>query len=427
MRNPLLDLGTGTKFPRGMPSFCCANSLVIEALLENSPGGAVLIEGTANQINQFGGYTGMTPSDFHDYVCAIADRTGFSRERLILGGDHMGPLVWADLPAEEAMKNARDLVRLCVLAGFKKIHLDTSMRLGDDPRTERLSDDTIAERGAELLAECEAAYQELLCDNPNEMRPVYVIGSEVPIPGGAQTDETLTVTGACDFENTLTAYQRKFKEYGLEARLGDVIAVVVQPGVEFSEKGIHPYNRVEAAELCGALKQHGGVVFEGHSTDYQPQEKLREMVQDGISILKVGPALTFALREGLFALSFMEAELLPEVQRARFPEVLESAMLANPKNWKKYYCENGAEARLERRFSFSDRSRYYLNLPEAQAAIEKLFQNIDGADVPLGMLSQYMPKQYKRVRDGILPFKARNLVKDCVAAVEEVYNAACYE
>ena len=105
-------------------------------------------------------------------------------------------------------------------------------------------------------------------------------------------------------------------------------------------------------------------------------------------------------------MSFMEAELLPEVQRARFPEVLESAMLANPKNWKKYYCENGAEARLERRFSFSDRSRYYLNLPEAQAAIEKLFQNIDGADVPLGMLSQYMPKQYKRVRDGILPFKA---------------------
>ena len=88
-----ITLSTGTKFPRGMPSFCCANSLVIEALLENSPVGAVLIEGTANQINQFGGYTGMTPSDFHDYVCAIVDRTGFSRERLILGGDHIGPLV----------------------------------------------------------------------------------------------------------------------------------------------------------------------------------------------------------------------------------------------------------------------------------------------------------------------------------------------
>lgn len=427
MKNPLLDLGAGTRSPRGMPSFCCANSLVIEALLENSPGGPVLIEGTANQINQFGGYTGMTPSDFHDYVCAIADWTGFSRERLILGGDHMGPLVWTDLPAEEAMKNARELVRLCVLAGFKKIHLDTSMRLGDDSRTERLSDDTIAERGAELLAECEAAYQELLRDNPDETRPVYVIGSEVPIPGGAQTDEALTVTGACDFENTLAAYQRKFVERGLEARLQDVIAVVVQPGVEFGEKGIHPYNRAEAAELCGALKRRGGVVFEGHSTDYQPQEKLREMVEDGIAILKVGPALTFALREGLFALSFIEAELLPEAQRARFPEVLESAMLANPKNWKRYYHEDGPEARLERRFSFSDRSRYYLNTPETQAAIEKLFRNIDGVDIPLGMLSQYMQRQYKKVRDGALPLKARSLVKDCVAAVEEAYNAACYE
>lgn len=437
MENPLLEMPRKRRAGSsvGVPSFCCANELVIEALFEQAkakPGLPVLIEGTANQINQFGGYMGMTPKDFRDYVHSIADRVGFDTDRLILGGDHMGPLVWANLPAAEAMENARELARRCVLAGFKKMHLDTSMRLGDDPTDARLPDGVIAERGATLLKECEAAYQELLREDPGAARPVYIIGSEVPIPGGAQEEAGLEVTKAGDFEATLAAYQKKFKEFGLEERWGDVIAVVVQPGVEFGDREIHPYDRGAATELCGALKRHPGVVFEGHSTDYQSPAKLREMVEDGIAILKVGPALTFALREGLFALSRMEAELIPDpARRACFIDVLETAMLANPKNWEKHYHGSEDELRLARKYSFSDRSRYYLNQPDVQASIEKLFHNIDAkideAKLPMGMLSQYMPLQYQRVRDGVLPFRARDLAKDCAAQVGEVYHGACNE
>ncbi|MBQ7219427.1 MAG: class II D-tagatose-bisphosphate aldolase, non-catalytic subunit [Synergistaceae bacterium] len=429
MKNPLLAMIEKRRagIITGIPSYCTANELAIEAILEqglrfDSP---ILIEGTANQINQFGGYTGMKPADFRDYVYAIADKVGFDRERIIIGGDHMGPLVWSNLPEAEAMANSRELLRQCVLAGFTKIHLDTSMKVADDPKDERLSDEVIAERGATLLEVCEATYQELLKAKPDAMRPAYIIGSEVPIPGGAQEEDAgLQVTSVKDFEATLETYRRKFEEHGISERWNDVIAVVVQPGVEFGDKDIHAYDRQAAKELSSALKNHPNVVFEGHSTDYQPPEKLREMVEDGIAILKVGPALTFKLREGLFALSMIEKELVPAEKRADFIETLERVMLAHPANWQKHYHGTDEEKRIARKYSYSDRCRYYFSLPEIKAAITKLLANIDSAEIPAGMLSQFMPRQYRRVRDGKLPMKAAALVKDCVAECAEGYNYA---
>ena len=423
--NPLLELRTGKRF--GIPSYCTANELVIEAIFEQAKNfnDYVLIEGTSNQINQFGGYTGMTPADFRDYVFKIADKVNFQRDKIILGADHFGPLTWAKLNESEAMKNSCELVRLAVLAGFKKIHLDTSMKLSDDPLNERLSDEIIAERGAVLLNECEKAYQELLRSNPEEIRPVYIIGSEVPIPGGTQEeDDKLQVTRVSDFENTLKIYKRKFDEHNLSDRWHDIIAVVVQPGVEFGDKDIHFYNRQAARELTDSLKKYPDLVFEGHSTDYQTPGKLREMAEDGIKILKVGPALTFALREGLFALSFMERELIPENQRANFIETLESVMLANPENWRKHYHGSELDKFLARKYSYSDRCRYYFSLPEIKSAINKLFANIDSVEIPAGMLRQFMPRQYKLVRDNLLDLKADSLVKNFVASCTEDYNYA---
>lgn len=430
MKNPLISMIEKRQagIHVGVPSFCCANKIVIEAILEQSKrfDDTVLIEGTSNQVNQFGGYTGMTPKDFAEYTYAIANRIDFDRNKIILGGDHMGPLPWCELPATEAMENAKELVRLCVQAGYKKIHLDTSMRLGDDPVDQPLQNSVIAERGAILFEECEKTFLEMLKKNPDEIRPVYVIGSEVPIPGGAQCDgEAINITKPGDFENTLLAYKKQFKVRGMERLWKDVIAIVVQPGVEFGEKGVHLYDRVEAAALCRSLRRYPDIVFEGHSTDYQSPLKLREMVEDGIAIIKVGPALTYALREGLFALNKMEKELIQdEEKQSHFEQVLDKAMLASPKNWIKHYHGTEEEIRLSRKYSFSDRCRYYLVNPQVDAAIDKLFRNMDSIEIPLGMLHQYMPRQYARIRDGRLRLKARELVKDCVIELVEDYNYA---
>lgn len=411
----------------GIPSYCTANDLVIEALLEqalrfNQP---ILLEATANQVNQFGGYTGMRPADYRDFIYEIADRVQFPQERIILGGDHLGPLTWADEPEAQAMQKARELVREFVLAGYKKIHLDTSMRLGDDDPRQPLADETIARRGVELYAECEAAYQALREKNPDEVRPVYVIGSEVPIPGGAVAPEdSISITEPSALENTLRVYRDVFEAAGFKHAFEDILAVVVQPGVEFGDDEVHRYDARNAERLCTTARAIHGIVLEGHSTDYQSPWDLRGMVEDGIAILKVGPALTYALREGLFALSMLEELLVPEEHRANLVETLEQAMLANPENWIKHYHGDSRQLWLKRKFSFSDRCRYYFARPEIRQAIARLFENMEAVEIPLSLLHQYLPMQYALVRDGLLEPTARNLVKDCVVAVADDYNYA---
>lgn len=411
----------------GIPSFCTANWLVIEACLEQAKrfDDYVLIEATANQVNQFGGYTGMRPEDFRDFVYQIADQIAFPREQIILGGDHLGPLTWQDEPEMEAMGKAVELVKLFVRAGFKKIHLDTSMRVADDPKNEALSDQTIARRGAILYKACEEAYQELLERNPEEVRPVFVIGSEVPVPGGAQQKEDgIQVTKPQALESTLRAYQEAFQNQGISNAFAHIIGVVVQPGVEFGDGDTFVYDRASAKELTACARKHKNIVLEGHSTDYQPAKALREMVEDGIAILKVGPALTFALREGLYALSCMEKMLVPEENRANFIETLEQSMLENPGNWIKHYHGNDEQLKVKRVFSYSDRCRYYFAQPEIIMAVDKLLANMSRVEIPMGMLHQYLPYQYFKVRDGKLSRDAKALVKDCVVCVVEDYNYA---
>ena len=426
MRSMLAKRKQGMKYA-GIPSFCTASDLVIEACLKQAMrfDDYVLVEATANQVNQFGGYTGMKPADYRDFVYKIADGIGFPKDKIILGGDHLGPLTWQNEPEKDAMEKSIELVKLFVLAGFKKIHLDTNMRVADDPRDEMISDETIARRGAILYEACEEAYQELLKTNPDEVRPAFIIGSEVPIPGGAQeAEDSISVTKPEAVEKTLAVYKEQFEKRGLKDAFDNIIGVVVQPGVEFGDADVFHYNRTNAAELTAAMKKYDNVVLEGHSTDYQSPKGLKEMVEDGIAILKVGPALTFSLREGLFALSMMEKQLVPEEKQAKFIEVMEDTMMKNPGNWQKHYHGTEEQLAIKRKYSFSDRCRYYFAQPEMQSAINKLFANLSEVDIPLSMLRQYMPQQYIKVRDGVLSMDPKELAEDCVVHLIEDYNYA---
>ena len=389
--------------------------------LFNAP---VLIEATANQVNQFGGYTGMYPKDFYEMVLKMAAEIGVPENHIILGGDHLGPLTWQNLPETEAMEKSETLVYQYARAGFTKIHLDTSMKVADDPEG-LLSTETIARRGATLYKAAMKGYEDLKAEKPDAMRPVFVIGSEVPIPGGAQeAEDTLAVTKPEAFRDTVATYRRVFKEEGIEDGMNDVVAVVTQPGVEFGDDQVFLYDHDAATELCAALNEFPEVCFEGHSTDYQSKECLKRMVEDGIAILKVGPALTYGLRESLFSLSMMEKELVPEEKQARFIETLEKVMLEKPDNWKKHYHGDEKQLALCRKYSFSDRCRYYIGLPEVVESINKLFENLREYPIPMNMLHQYMPISYIKVRDGIIPLDPRELALDGVVAFMEDYEYA---
>lgn len=426
--NPLKKIITKQKAGEavGIYSVCSANSYVIEAAIEcaKRDNSCVLIEATANQVDQNGGYTGMKPVDFKAFVYEIAQSVGFPTERIFLGGDHLGPLTFAHLPEDKAMEQARELVRCYVAAGFTKIHIDTSMKVADDNPNTRLSDAVIARRGAELVRVCEDTYQALCKEEPNAIRPVYIVGSEVPIPGGAQDPNAgMQVTRVEDFKATVEAFHQAFLKEDLATTWEDVIAVVVQPGVEEKDAGCTEYDREKAAHLMAAINDYPNLVFEGHSTDYQTKYKLKELVEDGVGILKVGPGLTYAMREALFSLAYMEEMILhgKEQEQSHFIEVLEEAMMKEPKNWIKHYHGDDNELWFKRKFSFSDRSRYYMPNPEVVKAKETLLNNLRTYGISLAALSQFMPIQYTRVRQDLIENDPEVLIKDRIKNTIDEY------
>lgn len=417
------DASAGDKL-RGIYSICSAHPWVLgaamrQALDDNTP---LLIESTSNQVDQFGGYTGMEPADFIRFVHLIADRVGLPRARLILGGDHLGPNAWRNLPAEEAMQRAEALIDAYVSAGYTKIHLDTSMSCAGDPP--RLSDDVVAERASRLCATAEAAADGL---GGNE-RPVYIIGTEVPVPGGAAEElVTVEVSDPNAALDTVAVHRNAWRARGLAGAWDRVIALVVQPGVEFDHTKVVDYQPEAAKELSSVLKQLPGMVFEAHSTDYQTPEALAALVQDGFAILKVGPGVTFALREALYALSDIEAEIVPARARANLHHVVERVMLSRPGNWEKYYHGDEQQRRLLRTYSYSDRVRYYWSDPEIEASGQKLISNLSEVTIPENVLSRYLPGQYWELRRGLIDGSPMSLIQSKIRDVIGIYAAACRE
>jgi len=418
------------KHKKGITSVCSANKYVLEAAIENAKRNEeyVLIEATANQVNQFGGYTGMKPKEFVDYIKDLVKECNYDMNKVILGGDHLGPLTWIDKNEQIAMENAKELIRQFVLAGFTKIHIDTSMKVADDDKDNILSTETIARRGALLCNESEKAFKQLSKENPNTFAPVYVIGSEVPTPGGAQeNNEGVQITKPEDFMSTVKTFEQEYLRLELSSAWDRVIAVVVQTGVEFSDVNVQEYNRDRAKELLETLDNYPNLVFEGHSTDYQTKEKLKQMVMDGIGILKVGPGLTFALREAVFSLEEIEKELYgkTETHLSNIKNVIENEMLKNPNYWKRYYHGSMDELILKRKYSLSDRIRYYYPNKQVDAAIDRLLENLNKTDIPMALLSQYMPVQYTKIRNGRLQNIPIEILKDRVVNCLDEYAFGC--
>jgi len=141
--------------------------------------------------------------------------------------------------------------------------------------------------------------------------------------------------------------------------------------------------------------------------------------------LKVGPALTFAMREALDALEDMESQLIAEDEQSQLGSVIEETMLREPKDWEPYYAGSAAEQKLLRRYSYSDRVRYYWHRPEIAVAVDRLISNLSKVTIPESMLSRYLPEQYLRVRLGEIGGDPVALIVDKVRDVLRVYTAAC--
>ena len=395
-----------------LPCFCTANEHVLRAILELAPttGFPTVIEATCNQVNQDGGYTGMTPDAFVARMRTLARDAGVAMDDLVLGGDHLGPNPWRGEPASVAMDRARELVRGYAAAGFRKIHLDASMPCGGEPQP---SFALVAERAAELCAVAEA-------HAPDPDALVYVVGTEVPVPGGeTEEPDALDVTTAARLHDTIETHREAFSLRGLEAAWSRVVSVVTQPGVDFSHTSVHEFEPGAAAPLRDAIDALPGLTLEAHSTDYQPTESLRALVQNRFFFLKVGPELTFRFREAVLALADMEAWVAP--RPSRLAEVLDERMAARPEHWSDYYRGEPERVRMLKRFSYSDRVRYYWDDPEVAGALRALLDNLSGGALPDIVVSRYL----QGVEFGAVPTDPEEIIRRRVQGSASRYFDAC--
>ncbi len=417
---------------RGVYAVCSTHPLVLDAALERAArsGSQILIETTSNQVNQLGGYTGMTPAAFMRWISGRMESIGVPPGNIAFGSDHAGPFPWRQEPAASAMGKAATLIAQCAQAGYVKIHLDATMHLGDDPgdRRRALEPRVVARRTAELCKAAETAWRERQRQDRDAPEPVYVVGTDVPAPGGTESSAGAPeVTRPEDLRENLDLCRETFEEQGLSEAWKRVIAVVVQPAVEHGESVVHRYDQQKVRQLVDSRKKLPGLVFEAHATDYQAPRALRQMVDDGFAILKVGPSLTGAMREALFLLDHVEQELCrlsPRMVRSGVPEALEAAMRREPAHWKAYYHGTEEELAFARRFALSDRCRYYWGVPSVKAAVDRLISNLRAREMPLGLLSQYFPRQFLLIQDGLISADPEAIIKAHVDEVLALYAAA---
>ena len=206
--------------------------------------------------------------------------------------------------------------------------------------------------------------------------------------------------------------------------LDRVIGIVVQPGVEFGNANVAIYRPQRAQALSASLKDMPGLVFEAHSTDYQPASALSALVDDGFAILKVGPGLTFALREALYGLDAIAAELAGRPFGDSVERTMEQVMLDDPRHWQSHYPGNADEQRLQRHFSYSDRIRYYWPDAKATASVERLFERLNDRDIPETLISQCLGRLYPAVVSGKLEPRARALCNAAIDGALDPYYAA---
>ena len=339
---------------------------------------------------------------------------------ILLGGDHLGPNPWAALPAEAAMRKAEAMIAAYASAGFSKLHLDCSMACADDPTP--LPEATIVQRAVRLCRAAEVAYAQ--AGGP---APVYVIGTEVPVPGGAnEVIEDLEVTTPDAALATIEAHRAAFLTAGLEAAWARVIASVVQPGVEFDHHNVIAYAPANAQALSAAIARQPGMVFEAHSTDYQTRAALKALVRDHFAILKVGPGLTFALREALWALDAIEREWVADAQRAHLRAITLTRLHAEPKYWQRYYHAQDEQLHIDLQYSLSDRIRYYWPDAMIEGARLQLFDNLRSNPPPLALIGQYLPHALLALREGRISNTPDALVMAHIDTVLDDYLHACH-
>ena len=195
--------------------------------------------------------------------------------------------------------------------------------------------------------------------------------------------------------------------------------------IKIDGHNIKDFNRSELRQMFGMVLQDTWL-FSGSIEDNIRYGRLDATHEEVVEAAKAARAHRFikTLPGGYQMELNEEASNVSQGQKQLL--TIARAMLADPKHWQKHYVGTEKEIELKRKFSFSDRCRYYMPEKSVVEARDKMIENFkDG--VPLNLLSQFMPIQYTKVREGRLENKPEALIIDRVCNTIDEYLYATHQ
>ena len=347
---------------KGLPSFCTSNFDVLKIIIKFSkihqlP---VLIESTSNQVNQFGGYTGLTPATFKKKIEYIRKKEKLNKNYLLLGGDHLGPLPWKNLTEDRAMKNAGILIKKYVEAGFDKIHIDTAILCSGQKSLTR----------SKIISRCDALIKKI--NSNNLVNKILVVGTEVPFAGGGDHVKT-SITKLENIKKEYQMYRMIFKTF--KSLYRKTFGLVIDPGISYGNENITK-SKFKNFNIKTKFSKKNNFVFEAHSSDYQSLKDLKKLNNLNFKFIKVGPELTFYYLKAALYMEKIESKLFHK--KSNLKKIISIRMNKNQKYWKDYYKKRSEFFKFN---SYLDRVRYYWSDKKVNNAKKMLFKNIDTIDV----------------------------------------------
>ena len=101
-------------------------------------------------------------------------------------------------------------------------------------------------------------------------------------------------------------------------------------------------------------------------------------------------------------------------------------MAADPGEWEGHYHGDDKQIQFSCKYSFSDRSRYYMGHELVVKSLDKMIYNLSATEIPLSIISQYMPEQYAKIREGSIKSDPASLIKDKIKNVLNYYDYAVH-
>ena len=401
------------------------NSTVMEAYFRQAlvDGSPVLLEISANMLGLPGQSGKISPAEFIEKVKHAAVEAKFPRDRIFLGVNDLGPSLWKDESDEYALKKACVFISDLVGLGFNKLGIHAGEPIKGNPVDEPLAQEIIIGRETALYQAAEGAAADL----PEEEKPLYVINA-YPRQEAGRVENQRRVVSRKDVEDAVDWYAQIAAAAGLPKMKKRLLAVRIFLGPGYDSENVIPFDSSLLKEMGGCEYGEYTVVLEAQQTDYQSQTVLNQLLDNHFAFLRVGLELTYSMREALFSLAMMENETMvgkPGVYLSNYIIELDRAMQAVPHHWQKYYTGNGFEQLVARKYSFYDRSRFFLEDKEVRKMKKRLYDNLTAHPVPLTVLRQFMPHQFERVAAGVLENKPKALVMDAVRRVLRRYSRAC--